>query len=277
VKYTRALLVEPYFDGTRNNFRPIVIHAGGVAWFPTQNLLYVASTSLGLRVFDLNLTRDVAVTGCGTTTGWNASLGKYCAAGYNYVIPEVNRYAAKNSSGTGSPTGSCDPSFSFIGIDTSTPGQEAVVSGEYCNGSSYLCNYNNADAYAGRLFRWPLTSTRRLATATNSSGLKMVTASKAYKPNVRNMQGVSGNAFTNTSGDDFYINSSALNAQQWLVKTTAAGKVLSEWGTASDFPSLPQGTQDTGSLLYSCNEGSTADTGLTARMCIVQSSGSALQ
>lgn len=73
-KYRFALLVEPKGTVAAPDFAPVLVHAGGMVWF--GNLLYVADTSKGFRVFDmsrmLQVATDTDVIGC--TGGTRRSL-----------------------------------------------------------------------------------------------------------------------------------------------------------------------------------------------------------
>lgn len=129
--YRLLLLVEPYHDGTRANFRAINIHAGGAVWF--GHLLYVADTTTGFRVFDLS--RILQVNTSQDRIGYDPGSGAYHAFRYRYVVPQVGRYRHQSS---------CSPRFSFVGLDRSTS-PPSLLSGEYSN-----------TGIAGRLYRWPL-------------------------------------------------------------------------------------------------------------------------
>jgi hypothetical protein len=141
--YRFALLVAPKGTVAAPDLAPIRIHAGGIAW--VGNLLYVADTRNGFRVFDLThilrVRTDEDQIGC-DAGGCRAGL-------YKYAIPQIGSYASASA---------CAPRFSFVSVDrSSTP--PVLVSGEYCDGST--CD----DALAGRVFRWPLDpSTGRLGT-----------------------------------------------------------------------------------------------------------------
>lgn len=137
VAYRHLLLVEPFMDGTRPDFRAVVIHAGGMAWH--GDLLYVADTVHGFRVFDLSRVLRVA-TGA-QTIGYDEAQSAYYAANYKYVIPQVGHYER---------LGDCTPRFSFVALDRSTT-PPSLVSGEY-----------SASSITGRLFTWPLTETGHL-------------------------------------------------------------------------------------------------------------------
>lgn len=131
LKYRHALLVQADPDGS---YRPIDIHAGGAACH--GDLLYVADTSRGLRVFDLRNVLDLltAQGDLGDPERVGRHEGRLHAFGYRYVIPQTDlwRVAVKGAR------------FSFVGLDrTTTP--HTLISGEYV-----------ADAPTGRVARWNL-------------------------------------------------------------------------------------------------------------------------
>ncbi len=161
VKYRLALLVEPVLSGGLATFKPVPVHAGGMAW--RGNLLYVADTSKGFRVFDLTKILKVQ-TGDKTLVGYSASKKAYHAASYKYVIPQVNSYTLC--------PGSCCARFSFCALDT---GASLLVAGEYSSSS----------ANSGRLHRWPMD----LVTGKLVAKSGAVTAHSVMLPGVRKMQG----------------------------------------------------------------------------------------
>ncbi len=132
--YRFALLVEPKGTPQAPDFGPVVLHAGGIVWF--GDLLYVAETGKGFRVFDMSRMMQVA-----TDADTIGCTGGTCRAGlYKYVIPEIGAYATASA---------CAPIFSYVSLDrTSTP--PTLVSGEYCSTSA--CS----GELAGRIYRWPL-------------------------------------------------------------------------------------------------------------------------
>ncbi|MBW2457916.1 MAG: hypothetical protein JRI68_25650, partial [Deltaproteobacteria bacterium] len=143
VSYRHLLLVEPTMAGNQVDFLPIHIHAGGMAW--VGDLLYVADTTHGFRVFDMTQIMQVATAE--NTIGWDPVDGVHYAGLYKYVVPQVGNYER---------SGDCSPRFSFVALDRSAS-PPALVSGEYDAGSLF-----------GRLFHWPLfPSTDRLAPATS--------------------------------------------------------------------------------------------------------------
>ncbi|WP_175634629.1 hypothetical protein [Pedobacter ghigonis] len=71
-------------------YAPLNVHAGGIAYF--NGKVYLSSTSLGLRVFDLDKIIEVT-TGAGTETkcGKDAS-GNLYAFNYRYILPQIGYY-----------------------------------------------------------------------------------------------------------------------------------------------------------------------------------------
>ncbi len=144
-KYRLVLLVEPKGTTAAPTFAPVVIHAGGIVWF--GDLLYVADTGRGFRVFDfsriLQVATDVDEIGC---------TGGTCRGGlYKYVVPQIGAYG---------DTSACNPIYSFVSLDRSTS-PPSLLSGEYCSTSA--C----AGPLAGRVFRWPLASGSKLRPGTS--------------------------------------------------------------------------------------------------------------
>ncbi|MEU7899558.1 hypothetical protein AB0B45_42735 [Nonomuraea sp. NPDC049152] len=134
LRYQHALLVEAKPDGS---YGPINIHAGGVAWYGDQ--LYVADTTRGLRVFDLNHILDLrtAQNDLGDAARIGRAGGKFHAFGYRYVIPQTDFWRVVSQGAH----------FSFVAVDRSTT-PHALVSGEYVE-----------DAPTGKVARWDLPLT----------------------------------------------------------------------------------------------------------------------
>ncbi|NUO52428.1 MAG: hypothetical protein HOV80_26570 [Polyangiaceae bacterium] len=193
--YRFLLLVEPKEN---KNWGIVDIHAGGLAWF--GDYLYVASTSLGLRVFDMRriLQADTSedVIGCDGTT---------CKAGlYKYVLPQVGTYTRATP---------CDPApiFSFVGLDrSSTP--PALVTGEYC--SDTAC----PSPLSGRVFRYPLDPASGLLAA------DVTYAADAFFMGERQVQGAAA------IGDTFYLSSSEpAGGAGALYRVDASGRSAFGW------------------------------------------------
>ncbi|MFC7583723.1 hypothetical protein ACFQYP_08070 [Nonomuraea antimicrobica] len=117
LRYQHALLVVARPDGS---YGPIDIHAGGIACH--GDLLYVADTTRGLRVFDLNNLLDLRTAqpdlGDGNRIGRHG--GRLNAFGYRYLVPQTDFWKVAQAG----------PRFSFVSIDRSgaTP---RLVTGEY--------------------------------------------------------------------------------------------------------------------------------------------------
>ncbi|MFC4113921.1 hypothetical protein [Nonomuraea zeae] len=120
LKYQHALLVQARPDGS---YGPIDIHAGGIAVH--GDLLYVADTLRGLRVFDLNNLLDLrtAQSDLGDPNRIGRHGRKFHAFGYRYVIPQTDFWQVAQAG----------PRFSFVSIDRSgaTP---QLITGEYREG-----------------------------------------------------------------------------------------------------------------------------------------------
>jgi hypothetical protein len=159
-RYRHVLLVEPYRhpDGTAD-FRAVRIHAGGIAWYGSY--LYVADTNHGLRVFDVR--RMLQTTSSAKAVVGSAGGGKYAAAAYKYVLPQVGAYQQ--------PDGS-DLVFSFVSVDRGSSPQ-SLLTGEYRQGKP-----------GGRLVRWPLD-----APSDRLAGGADVHANGAYVMPQTNVQG----------------------------------------------------------------------------------------
>lgn len=127
LRYRHVLLVVADPGG---DVSPVDIHAGGVAWY--GDLLYVADTRLGLRVFD---TRHILEVNGEDRTAIGRRGRVYNAFGYRYVMPQTGAWTSTGGTAR----------FSFAAVDRSTdPG--TLVSGEYVE----------ASGTSGRVARWPL-------------------------------------------------------------------------------------------------------------------------
>ncbi|MEV4373493.1 hypothetical protein AB0J71_40985 [Nonomuraea sp. NPDC049637] len=117
LKYQHALLVEARPDGS---YGPIDVHAGGLACH--GDLLYVADTFNGLRVFDLGNLLDLrtAQPDLGDSARIGRSGGRFHAFGYRYLLPQTDCWKLVRGG----------PHFSFLSVDRSG-GTPALVAGEY--------------------------------------------------------------------------------------------------------------------------------------------------
>jgi len=100
--YRHILLVQPTLptgtlDYTQYGvYAPLNVHAGGIAYF--NGKIYLSSTSLGLRVFDLDKIIEVTSgTGTENKCGKDAS-GNLYAFNYRYILPQVGYYKINDAS-----------------------------------------------------------------------------------------------------------------------------------------------------------------------------------
>lgn len=138
VRYEHVLLVEPLRRDGRATFNAVrtenrtSLHAGGIVWY--GDLLYVADTQRGLRVFDLRQAIEVDSRSDKSRIG--VSADRMDAFGYRYIVPQIDRYET--------PDDACWVRYSFAGLDRShTP--PLIATGEY----------RRSDV-KGRVVRWPL-------------------------------------------------------------------------------------------------------------------------
>ncbi|MEN7550272.1 hypothetical protein AAG747_20300 [Rapidithrix thailandica] len=146
-------------------FAPVTIHAGGVACY--NNLMYVADTKLGIRVFDLNKFVEVESDPSKNRIG-KESDGTLKAFNYRYVLPQVGYYKITN----GSP-------FSCISLGN-VPGstQKMLWTGQYIKSSS---------TKTPQIFGFRLNSQGQIQTQVVA---EVITPKDKYDPVVYNMQGV---------------------------------------------------------------------------------------
>ncbi|QED30091.1 hypothetical protein FRD01_23215 [Microvenator marinus] len=199
IRYRHILLVEPTADG----FGPVLtgggnpLHAGGIVWI--GNLLYVADTGQGFRVFDLS--RIIEVSHTDDTSRIGVSAGRVDAFGYRYIAGQIARYRQPNDA--------CNIRFSFAGLDRSTQ-PATIVSGEYM-----------VDNTTGRLARWPVD----LASGWLIEEVGRVRATSAYIAGQTRMQGAL------TRGDEIYISSSSQYQRYGRLYRTRVGQEssISAW------------------------------------------------
>lgn len=138
IRYRHLLLVTPTGSASEPSFGPVetgsgnALHAGGIVWF--GDLLYVADTTQGFRVFDLSRIFELTNTDDADRIGFSGSRSD--AHGYRYAVPQIARYRLASDS--------CTIRFSFVGLDRSES-PPVLVSGEY-----------HADHANGRVARWAL-------------------------------------------------------------------------------------------------------------------------
>jgi len=94
--YRHILLVQPTVPSSVSDYTqygayaPLAVHAGGVAY--KNDTLYVASTNLGIRVFDLNKIIEVTTGDDTDTKCGKAANGTLYAFNYRYILPQVGYY-----------------------------------------------------------------------------------------------------------------------------------------------------------------------------------------
>ncbi|MGB3064848.1 hypothetical protein [Sphingobacterium thalpophilum] len=100
--YRHILLVQPDIPNSTTGYTqyegyaPLKVHAGGIAYF--KGKLYLSSTNLGVRVFDLDKIIEVD-TGDNTSEkcGKDAS-GNLFAFNYRYILPQIGYQKINNAS-----------------------------------------------------------------------------------------------------------------------------------------------------------------------------------
>lgn len=143
-EYRHVLLVEPTGTAAAPSFRPVAVHAGGIAWY--GNYLYVADTNYGFRVFDMGHIWKVTATGATELIG-RQSNGTYQAFNYLYAIPQAFRY-------TQSTTNSAAPlRFSTVSVARVLP-THSLAMAEWAD---------DPDASGKRLARFDLSTDGLLA------------------------------------------------------------------------------------------------------------------
>ncbi|MCY1055667.1 hypothetical protein [Nannocystis sp. SCPEA4] len=137
IRYRHLLLVTPTGDGPDVNFTAAntssgdALHAGGIVWLGDR--LYVASTSVGFRVYDMS--RIFETTASDDDTKIGISGGEVNAHTYRYAVPEIGRYSLTDES--------CPLRFSAVALDRSAD-PPVLVTAEYMTDLT------------GRVARWPV-------------------------------------------------------------------------------------------------------------------------
>ncbi|MFD7311614.1 hypothetical protein [Promicromonospora sp. NPDC059942] len=185
--YRHLLLVEPSGTTSAPSFKPIDIHAGGIMWY--GNLLYVADTGGGFRVFDLDHLWQVS-TGEASKIGRQAD-GSYQAFDYKYVLPQTAKFTDSTAGGY------AQLQHSSVSLDrTSTP--DSVVVSEYRSAD---------DIEAGaqvRTIRVPIDYTNRYLKPASDGIIK---ATEAYRTDLESVQGstaINGEFFFSQSDGDTF-------------------------------------------------------------------------
>ena len=167
--YRHVLLVEPSGTASTPSYKPVTVHAGGIMWY--GNLLYVADTSGGFRVFDLDHLWQVS-TGSSSAVGRQPD-GSYHAFDYKYVLPQTAKFTDSTAGGY------AQLQHSSVALDrTSSP--DSVIVSEYRSA---------ADVDAGaqvRTVRVPIDYTNRYLKPASDGIIK---ATEAYRTDLESVQG----------------------------------------------------------------------------------------
>jgi hypothetical protein len=140
--YSTSLLydkpVAPESPVQYDSFIPVTMHAGGVAYYNQK--IYVADTSLGLRVFDLNNLIDAVDGDTDKNSIGKQSNGHLIAFDYTCILPQTGYYKI---------TGGASP-FSSVSL-----GSGASASAKYL----WTSQYKKADATTvPQMFGFPINS-----------------------------------------------------------------------------------------------------------------------
>ena len=156
LKYRHIILVQNVLPSTTptkytqySTFAPISLHAGGIAY--VKGKIFIASTSLGIRVFDINKIIEVSTsTGSGSKCGKDAN-GKSYAFGYKYILPQVGFYRIN---------GGANP---FSGLQINAEGTQ-IWTCQYYAGSA-------ASSIVPKIYGFPIDSDGKLV----NSGIQVIT------------------------------------------------------------------------------------------------------
>lgn len=118
--YRHVILAAPTGGDGTASFKPIRIHAGGIAWYGDR--LYVADTWRGIRVFDLS--HIWRVDGSSPDAIGLQSDGTYQGYGYAYVLGQSGLFRHSTDDGERGLR------FSFVSVDRSG-GPDALLAGEF--------------------------------------------------------------------------------------------------------------------------------------------------
>lgn len=170
-KYRNVLLIEPVMSSGNITFNPVPVHAGGIFWY--GDLLYVADTAGGLRVFDMTRIFQVQ-EGLPMQIGLQTD-GSHHAYDYKYVLPQVLEYEHYTTNSARRIR------HSFVSLDRSTV-PDSIVVGEFQKLAANLPR---------RLFRIPIDSrTRFLGNKFKDPMFATdIGAEEAFDVNIELMQG----------------------------------------------------------------------------------------
>ncbi|HEX2177561.1 MAG TPA: hypothetical protein VHG70_16780 [Nocardioidaceae bacterium] len=208
-RYRHVLLVEPGWDTGAPTTLPVPVHAGGVVWY--GDLLYVAGTYTGLRVFHLDdlVCVDPAEHG-----------------GHRYLLPQ--RWAYRP---TGDPAGRMR--YSFVSVDrTSTPA--CLVAGEYARSRA-----------ATQIARFALDEPRGHLHGDDDHPCVPVAAFGLEVPRMQGVACVDGTYFVTSSRSrflrgDLWVGSASRGFRRHLMALPRGPEDLSAWSAQGRLWSLTE-------------------------------------
>lgn len=95
-KYRRVLLVEPTGPVEKPDFEDVTVHVGGIAWY--GDLLYVADTGAGMRVFDMTRILKTDTGGDYEKVGRDGDT--FQAHHHAFALPQIGFIESKTAKGT---------------------------------------------------------------------------------------------------------------------------------------------------------------------------------
>lgn len=150
-----------------DGFAPVRIHAGGVAYYNEK--IYVASTRLGLRVFDLNKMIPAAGNSTKDRIGIESD-GTLRAFDYRYILPQTGYYDITTA----------DP-FSCVSLGDGPGSGDGLWTGQYITAS---------DGGTPKVFGFPLNTSGQIVSSPSPEAVTPKdNATGNYGP-VYNIQGV---------------------------------------------------------------------------------------
>jgi len=201
---TSLLYDKPTVSFTQyDNFIPVTMHAGGVAYYNQK--LYVVDTSLGLRVFDLNKLIDAVTPDPGKNTIGKQTNGTLSAFEYTCILPQSGYYKI---AGEGNP-------FSSVSLGNGSTATDLRL---------WTCQYLTSGS--PKVYGWPINTS---GTVTGAGIVSNPLDDVMYDP-VLHAQGVYKSGKTtllSTTG-----NSSSAGSTARLVKYVDGDKV----GTRYNWP-----------------------------------------
>ncbi|SHF44174.1 hypothetical protein [Chryseobacterium takakiae] len=99
--YRHILLVQPDIPASTTaysqygSYAPLNVHAGGIAYF--KGKIYLSSTNLGVRVFDLNKIIEVSTGDTTNNKCGKDANGNLFAFNYRYILPQIGYQKINNA------------------------------------------------------------------------------------------------------------------------------------------------------------------------------------